>query len=170
MRKKRFEGVCTALCAPCEGDSINYHMLEALLERQISAGVSAIVLSGTTGESPTLTKQEKLELFQRGWEILKDRALLIAGTGSNCTSQAVDLSIEAEDLGADALLVVTPYYNKATPEGLIAHYTTIADRVHIPLLIYNVPSRTGVDVPVSVRQNCPHPKRMRAGFWNMVGQ
>lgn len=158
MRKKLFEGVCTALVTPFEGDSINYHMLEALLERQISAGVSAIVLSGTTGESPTLTKQEKLELFQRGREILKDRALLIAGTGSNCTSQAVDLSMEAEDLGADALLVVTPYYNRATPEGLIAHYTAIADRVHIPVLIYNVPSRTGVDVPVSVyRQLSQHP-------------
>lgn len=158
MRKKLFEGVCTALVTPFDGNDINYHMLETLLERQISAGVSAIVLSGTTGESPTLTKREKLELFHRGKEILKDKALMIAGTGSNCTSQAVDLSVEAEDLGADALLVVTPYYNKATPDGLIAHYTAIADRVHIPLLIYNVPSRTGVDVPVSVyRQLSRHP-------------
>lgn len=158
MRKPLFQGVCTALVTPFRDQKINYPMLERLLLRQTAAGVKAIVLSGTTGESPTLSKAEKLELFRRSKEILGNNALLIAGTGSNNTAQAADLSRRAEDLGADALLVVTPYYNKATEDGLVAHYTAIADGVHIPVILYNVPSRTGVNVPISVyRRLSQHP-------------
>ena len=109
-----------------------------------------MVLCGTTGESPTLSDCEKLEIFRRCARYADGRCKIIAGTGSNDTQHAVALSIAAETAGADALLVVSPYYNKATPEGLLTHYAAIANAVHIPVIIYNVPSRTGVDIPVSV--------------------
>lgn len=125
-------------------------MMEQLLRRQLESGINAVVLAGTTGEAPTLSDAEKLELFRRGKDYVSDSCLIIAGTGSNSTEHAVNLSRAAQDVGADALLVVTPYYNKATPEGLFAHYAAIAHAVSIPVIIYNVPSRTGVDVPVSV--------------------
>ena len=111
-----------------------------------------MVVGGTTGEAATLTDEEKLALFQRSSECAGDDILIIAGTGSNVTEHAVSLSRAAQSLGADALLVVTPYYNKATPEGLYAHYSAIASHVSIPIILYNVPSRTGVDIPVSVYQ------------------
>lgn len=152
MKKPLFTGVCTALVTPFIGGNVNYPMLEQLLRRQIDAGVKAVVISGTTGESPTLSDTEKLELFRRAKQYVGDSCLIIAGTGSNCTEHSVALSKAAQEMGADALLVVSPYYNKATPEGLIAHYSTIAAAVHIPLILYNVPSRTGVDIPVSVYQ------------------
>lgn len=158
MKKPLFRGVCTALVTPFQGDHLNEAMLETLLLRQEEAGVKAVVLSGTTGESATLTKEEKLTLFRTGRKILQKDCLLIAGTGSNNTKTSVELSRAAEELGADALLVVTPYYNKATSEGLIAHYTAIADAVNIPVILYNVPSRTGVDVPLPVyRRLSEHP-------------
>ena len=102
--------------------------------------------------SPTLCDAEKLEMFRRAKQYVGDDCLVIAGTGSNCTEHAIALSKAAEDLGADALLVVSPYYNKATEEGLVTHYSAIAGAVHIPVIAYNVPSRTGVDIPVSVYQ------------------
>lgn len=150
MKKVLFSGACTALVTPFIGGQVNYPMMERLLQRQIDSGISAIVLGGTTGESPTLSDQEKLELYRRGKEFVGDRAMIICGTGSNDTKHAVELSIAAQEAGADALLVVTPYYNKANPEGLYAHYLAIAHSVHLPVIIYNVPGRTGVDVPVSV--------------------
>lgn len=150
MAKPIFKGVCTALVTPFRGNAIDFETLRVLLLRQIAAKIPAVVLSGTTGEAPTLSFDEKIELFSRGKEILKDNCLLIAGTGSNDTSQAIALSQAAEEAGADALLVVTPYYNKATESGLIAHFTAVAVSVHIPLILYNVPSRTGVNIPVSV--------------------
>jgi len=116
----------------------------------MTAGIGAIVLCGTTGESPTLSREEKLSLFQHAKKYTENRCTIIAGTGSNNTTQAVSLSKAAEDAGADALLVVSPYYNKATSEGLYNHYSAVAAAVHIPIIIYNVPSRTGVDIPVSV--------------------
>lgn len=150
MKKPVFTGVCTALVTPFLGNTVNYPMLEQLLQRQMRAGIRAVVLSGTTGESPTLTDDEKLELFRRAKRYVGDNCTIIAGTGSNCTAHAVELSRRAQMAGADALLVVSPYYNKATPSGLVAHYTAIAQAVDIPVIAYNVPSRTGVDIPVSV--------------------
>lgn len=152
MHQPLFTGVCTALVTPFLNGQINFPMLEVLIRRQQEAGISAVVLSGTTGESPTLSDSEKLELFRRGKAFAGDKMLVIAGTGSNNTEHAVALSKAAQEAGADALLVVSPYYNKANNEGLVAHYLAIAHAVKIPVIIYNVPSRTGVDVPVSVYQ------------------
>lgn len=152
MKNVLFSGACTALVTPFLGDDVNYPMMEQLLRRQIEAGIKAVVICGTTGESPTLTDSEKLELFRRAKKYAGDRCLILAGTGSNNTEHAVFLSKAAEQTGVDGLLVVSPYYNKATPEGLVTHYTSIAASVHIPVIIYNVPSRTGLDIPVSVYQ------------------
>lgn len=150
MKEPLFTGVCTALVTPFLDEKVNYPLMEMLLRRQIEAGVKAVVLSGTTGESATLSDEEKLELFRRCKTYVGSEMCVIAGTGSNSTEHAVWLSQEAEKCGVDALLVVSPYYNKATPEGLFAHYLSIAHGVKLPVIIYNVPSRTGVDIPVSV--------------------
>ena len=150
MKQPFFTGACTALVTPFLGGKVNYPMMEQLLRRQIDAGIEAVVICGTTGESATLSDCEKLELFRRAKAYAGDSCLIIAGTGSNCTEHAAALSRAAEGAGADALLVVTPYYNKATPEGLLAHYSAVAGAVHIPVIAYNVPSRTGVDIPVEV--------------------
>lgn len=150
MKSPVFTGVCTALVTPFLDHQINYPMAEQLLKRQIEAGVSAIVLAGTTGESPTLSDAEKITLFKRCKSYVGDACTIIAGTGSNSTQHAIELSQAAERAGVDALLVVSPYYNKSTPDGLIAHYVSIANSVRIPIILYNVPSRTGVDIPVAV--------------------
>jgi len=152
MRKPLFTGACTALVTPFINGKINYPMMEQLLKRQIDAGVKAVVIAGTTGESPTLSDEEKITLFCKCKEYVGDRCLMIAGTGSNSTAHSVELGIAAEEAGADALLVVSPYYNKATPEGIIMHYLSICHAVSIPVIVYNVPSRTGLDIPVSVYQ------------------
>ena len=146
MKRPLFTGLCTALVTPFRDDRVNYEMLERLIERQIAAGVDAIVLTGTTGESPTLNREEKSEIYRRGLETAAGRCKILAGTGSNCTANAVALSREAEALGVDGLLIVTPYYNKATQPGLVKHYRTVCEAVDIPVLAYNVPSRTGVDI------------------------
>lgn len=148
MKKPVFTGVCTALVTPFFGEKVNLPMMRMLLARQEEAGIPAVVLFGTTGESPTLTDDEKHAITVTAKE--HTDMTVIAGTGSNSTKHAVELSIRAEKDGADALLVVSPYYNKATKDGLIAHYKAIADAVSIPIILYNVPSRTGVDIPVSV--------------------
>ena len=150
MKNPLFTGVCTALVTPFLDNKVNYPRFDMLLRRQMDAGISAIVVAGTTGEAPTLSDDEKLELIQRAKNYVGDACTIIAGTGSNSTEHAVELSRDAEVAGADALLVVSPYYNKATPDGLMAHYTAIAHCVNIPVVLYNVPSRTGVDMPVSV--------------------
>ena len=150
MRKPFFTGTCTALVTPFLNGSVNYPMLEQLLKRQIDSGIRCVVLCGTTGESPTLSDQEKLTIFCRAKAYVGSDCRIIAGTGSNATDHAVDLSRAAEESGADGLLLVSPYYNKATPDGLFDHYASIAASVHIPCILYNVPSRTGVDIPVSV--------------------
>ena len=145
-----FSGVCTALVTPFLKDSINYPMLEQLLRRQYDAGIRALVICGTTGESATLTDEEKLTMFRYAKKSGPEDLRIIAGTGSNSTAHAIALSQAAQDAGADGLLVVSPYYNKATPEGLYLHYAAIASSVQIPVILYNVPSRTGVDIPVEV--------------------
>lgn len=152
MKQLLFSGLCTALVTPFYEGRINYPMLDLLIRRQCDAGVEAIVLAGTTGESPTLSEEEKLMLFRRGVEAAQGRCKIIAGTGSNCTAHAIDLSKKAQQCGVDGLLVVTPYYNKATPAGLTKHYAAIAQAVNLPILAYNVPSRTGVDISSPVCQ------------------
>ena len=152
MRNPLFTGTCTALVTPFIKNSVNYPLLDQLIQRQIDAGIPAVVLAGTTGESPVLSDMEKLELFKRGKEFAGDRCLVIAGTGSNSTEHAVALSKAAEAVGVDALLVVAPYYNKGNPDSLYRHFASIANAVNIPLILYNVPSRTGVDIPISVYQ------------------
>ena len=148
MKNPVFTGVCTALVTPFLQGKVNYPMLEQLIRRQTEAGIEAVVISGTTGESPTLSDLEKLSMIQRAKDFAGDSCTIIAGTGSNCTEHAIALSRAAEDAGADALLAVTPYYNKATQEGLYQYYAAIAGSVHIPVILYNVPSRTGVDISV----------------------
>lgn len=150
MTKPIFTGVCTALATPFLENRLNTPMLRQLIRRQELAGTDALVICGTTGESAALTDAEKLELFRVSREAIPEGLPFIAGTGSNNTSHAVALSQAAQELGADALLVVSPYYNKATEDGLYRHYRHIAQAVSIPVILYNVPSRTGLDIPVSV--------------------
>lgn len=150
MKKPLFTGVCTALVTPFMDGKINYPMLKMLLRRQLEGGIRAVVLSGTTGESATLTDDEKLSLLKAAKDFVGDDMQIIAGTGSNSTAHAIELSVAAQEAGADGLLLVSPYYNKATADGLVAHYTSIAKAVNLSMILYNVPSRTGVDIPVSV--------------------
>ena len=150
MKTPLFTGACTALVTPFQNGRVCLSMLEKLLQRQMDAGIGTVVLCGTTGESPTLSTDEKLSIFRHAKAYCGDGCTILAGTGSNSTRQAMELSRAAEEAGADGLLVVSPYYNKATPEGLYAHYRAIAAAVHIPVVLYNVPGRTGVDIPVSV--------------------
>lgn len=152
MKKPLFTGACTALVTPFLDDRVNYPVLEQLLRRQIDAGIRAIVVCGTTGEASTLSDAEKLEIFKRAKSYVGRDCLIIAGTGSNSTSHALELSIAAEKAGVDGLLLVSPYYNKANPDGLYQHYETVAKAVNLPIILYNVPSRTGLDMPVSVYQ------------------
>ena len=146
MKRAVFTGLCTALVTPFRGDGVNYEMLEALIGRQIRAGADAIVLAGTTGESPTLSDGEKLEIFRVGVQTAAGRTKIIAGTGSNSTAKAAAMSARAAELGVDAILAVTPYYNKSTQPGLIQYYTAVAQAANLPVIAYNVPSRTGVDI------------------------
>ena len=150
MKDLLFTGVCTALVTPFLDDQVNYPMMEQLLRRQMDAGIKAVVICGTTGEAPTLTDQEKLELFSRAKHYTGGACKIIAGTGSNNTLHTLELSSAAQKCGVDGLLVVTPYYNKSTPEGLTAHYLALSQAVDIPIILYNVPSRTGMDIPLSV--------------------
>lgn len=156
MKDAFFTGACTALVTPFIGGQVNYPMMEQLIRRQIDAGIPAVVIAGTTGEAPTLSDREKLTLFARSKEFAGDAIKIICGTGSNDTLHASELSLAAQEAGADGLLVVSPYYNKATADGLISHYMTIAHSVSIPVIAYNVPSRTGVDIPVSVYKRLSH--------------
>ena len=142
-----FKGSGVALVTPMkENGQINYDALEALIEDQLANHTDAFIICGTTGEAPTLEDDEHLEAIGRSVEIIKGRAPVIAGTGSNNTAHAVMMSEESEKLGADAVLLVTPYYNKTTQDGLYAHYRTIAAGTKLPCIIYNVPSRTGTNI------------------------
>lgn len=142
-----FKGAGVAIVTPFHEDgSINYEKFAQLVEFQIAGGTDAIIVCGTTGESSTLTHEEHLDMIRFCVETVKGRVPVVAGTGSNCTETAVYLSQEAEKYGADALLLVTPYYNKATQNGLFAHYKKVADSVKLPIILYNVPSRTGCNI------------------------
>ena len=149
-----FKGAAVAIVTPfLDNGEINYPKLSELLDYQIENGTDAIVICGTTGESSTLSHEEHLEAIRFTVEHVKKRVPVIAGTGSNCTETAIYLSREAEKYGADALLVVTPYYNKATQKGLIAHYTAVAKEAKAPIIMYSVASRTGCNIePATVAE------------------
>ena len=150
-------GAYTALVTPFKNGKVNYEKLGELIEFQIANDIDGIVICGTTGESATLTNKEKKKVIKYTIETVNGRIPVIAGTGSNDTRHAIELSKYAERVGADGLLIVTPYYNKTTQKGLIEHYRAIADSVTIPLIIYNVPSRTGINIlPDTVTKLAEH--------------
>lgn len=151
-----FEGAGVALVTPFkENGEVNYEKLEEIVEEQIAGGTDAIIACGTTGEASTMSPEEHLDVIGYVCKVSNKRVPVIAGTGSNCTETAVYLSGEAERRGADGLLVVSPYYNKATQKGLMAHFTAVADAVKIPVLLYNIPGRTGVNIlPQTIATLC----------------
>ncbi len=148
MKKTIFEGVATALYTPFNpiNKSVDYGAFSRLINRQLSANVNALVVLGTTGEAATITEEERREIIKFCVKEVNGRIPLIVGSGSNCTATAVKFSREAEESGADGLLVVTPYYNKCNDDGLYAHYSAVAKSTSLPIIVYNVPSRTGFNV------------------------
>lgn len=143
---KMFEGVGTAIVTPFRNGEVDYETYRELVRWQVENGVKAIIVAGTTGEGATLTIEERERLTQITKEICEGRAQVIVGTGTNDTHKSLELSLSAERSGADAVLIVTPYYNKPTQEGLYAHYKYLSERISLPIIIYNVPSRTGVNI------------------------
>lgn len=142
-----FKGAGVAIVTPMKNnEDVNYEKLEELIEYQISEGTDCIVIAGTTGEGSTLTMEEHRDVIKAAVEFTRHRIPVVAGTGSNCTRTAIQLSKEAEEAGVDGLLVVTPYYNKATQGGLVSHYTQIANETKLPIIMYNVPGRTGCNM------------------------
>ena len=153
-----FRGVATALVTPLTKDGVDYTAFEKLIQWQLDQGVNALVICGTTGESSTLTDEEHRKVLEFAAKVVNGRVPLIAGTGSNDTAYAIELTQFACELGYDAMLVVTPYYNKTTQKGLVAMFTAIADASTKPLILYNVPSRTGVNIePATYAALAEHP-------------
>ena len=158
MKKEVFRGIGTAMITPMTENGVDYAAMERLIERQIEAGIDALIVCATTGEAPTLTDEEHIELIRFSAEKAAGRVPIIAGTGSNYTDHAIEMSKKARDAGADALLCVTPYYNKCTQRGLVESYTAIADATDLPLIVYNVPGRTGVNIkPETYEKLAEHP-------------
>ena len=151
-----FEGAGVAIVTPFYANGeVNYNKLEELVEDQIAGHTDCIVVAGTTGEAATMSDEEQIAVIKHVCQVVKGRIPVVAGTGSNNTAHAVDLSMEAEKVGADGLLLVSPYYNKATQNGLKAHFTKIAESVKIPSILYNVPSRTGCNIaPATIVDLC----------------
>lgn len=161
-KKTIFRGVGTALITPMRDGEVDYPALRTLIDRQVELGADALVICGTTGESATLSDTERRRCIASAIEYTDGRVPVIAGTGSNNIEKAASLSRYASDAGADALLVVTPYYNKATPEGLCRSFLHIARSASAPLILYNVPSRTGCDIPISVYRELARDERIVA--------
>ena len=159
MKKRVFTGAATALITPMNDDgSVNFSRLSTLVDEQIKGGIDALVICGTTGEKSTLGYDEHIRVIETAAKANGGRVPLIAGTGSNDTVYSVGLCADAEKAGADAFLMVTPYYNKTSQRGLVAHYNYIADRVNKPIILYNVPSRTGVAIkPETYKELSKHP-------------
>lgn len=159
MKTPIFTGAGVAIITPMNADgSINYDEFGRIIDNQIENGTDAIIVCGTTGEASTMTDEEHIEAIRFTVDRVAKRIPVIAGTGSNDTSYAIELSKQAEAVGADALLQVTPYYNKTSQRGLVAHFTAIADAVNIPIILYNVPSRTGVSISIETYKECAkHP-------------
>ena len=158
-KKTLFTGAGVAIITPMNADgSVNFQKYREIIDWQIENGTDAIITCGTTGESSTLTHEEHVAVIRAAVEQTAGRVPVIAGTGSNDTAYGIKLSLEAKALGVDGLLLVTPYYNKASQRGLIAHYTAIADAAQLPIILYNVPSRTGVSIqPATVVELAKHP-------------
>ena len=146
MKKILFEGCGTAIITPFNENGVNFEEFEKLLEFQISNKADSIIVCGTTGESSTMSLEERKETIKFAIDIVAGRTKVIAGTGANNTKTAIEMSKYAQKAGADGLLIVTPYYNKTTQKGLIAHYAAISKEVELPIILYNVPSRTGVNI------------------------
>lgn len=158
MKKTIFTGVATAIVTPFKNGKVDYDMYGTLIDWQIEQGIDAIVTVGTTGEGPTLTHEEHREVIRYCVEKVAHRVPVIAGTGSNCTEEAIGLTKFAAQVGADAALLVTPYYNKATQAGLVASFTAVADAADLPCVLYNVPGRTGCNIqPATVAKLAEHP-------------
>ena len=159
MKKRVFTGAATALITPMNKDgSVNLERLSSLVDEQVRGGIDALVICGTTGEKSTLNYEEHVRVIETAAKANAGRVPLIAGTGSNDTVYSVGLCEDAEKAGADAFLMVTPYYNKTSQRGLVAHYNYIADRVNKPIILYNVPSRTGVAIkPETYNELAKHP-------------
>ena len=158
MKKTIFTGMATAMVTPMTPEGVDYEALGRFIDFQLASGINALVAVGTTGESATLTPEERKKVISFPLDRVAGRVPVLAGTGTNNTLHAIDYSISAAQSGADALLVVTPYYNKATQNGLIAHFTAIADKVDKPIILYNVPSRTGCNLlPATVEKLAEHP-------------
>ena len=153
-----FTGAGTAIVTPFKASGeIDFNKFEELIEDQIAGSIDCVVVAGTTGEAATMSDEEQLSAIKFTCDVVKGRVPVVAGTGSNNTAHAIHLSVEAEKLGADGLLLVSPYYNKATQNGLKAHFTAIANSVKIPSILYNVPSRTGMNIaPATVVDLCKH--------------
>ena len=164
MKKRIFTGAATALITPMNNDgTVNFEKIDSLVEDQINAGIDALVVCGTTGEKSTLNYDEHIDVIKAVVKAANKRVPIIAGAGSNDTAYSVGICQEAMDVGADALLMVTPYYNKTSQAGLIAHYTYVADRVDAPIIVYNVPSRTGVNIlPETYAELSKHPNIVAA--------
>ncbi len=159
-----FTGAGVALITPFnEDNSVNYDMLKTLVDRQVDGGTDAIIVCGTTGEPATMAEEEKLSVIKCVVEYTAGRVPVIAGTGANSTQTVIDFSKKAEELGVDGLLIVTPFYNKATQNGLYAHYAAIAEAVKLPIIMYNVPSRTGCNIQPQTAA------RLGKDFDNIVG-
>jgi len=146
MKKIIFKGCGTAIITPFTKDGVNFPEFEKLINYQIEKGADSIIVCGTTGEASTMSVEEKKATIQFAIRIVNKRIPVIAGTGGNCTQSAIEMTKFAEEVGADAVLVVTPYYNKTTQTGLVAHYTAIASSTKLPIIMYNVPSRTGLNI------------------------
>ena len=146
MKKILFKGCATAIATPFTEEGVDLEEFAKLVEEQIKEGVDGIVVCGTTGESSTMTEKERLDTIECAVKTANKRVPIIAGTGSNNTKAVIEMNKKVEELGVDGLLVVTPYYNKTTQEGLIVHYKTIAENTTLPIIMYSVPSRTGVNI------------------------
>ena len=160
MKNPIFKGIGTALVTPLTEDGrIDYAAMERLVQRQLDANIDALIVCATTGEAPTLGDDEHIEIIRFVAQMAKGKAPIIAGTGSNYTDHAVEMSIKARDVGADGLLCVTPYYNKCTQRGLFESYTKIASATELPMIVYNVPGRTGVNIqPATYEKLADNPK------------
>ena len=146
MKKIIFKGCATAIVTPFTEKGVNFKEFEKLIENQIANKIDALVVCGTTGESSTMMPEERKETIKFAVEVVHKRVPVIVGTGSNCTKSAIEMTKFAESVGVDGALVVTPYYNKTTQDGLVAHYKAIAKETNLPIILYNVPSRTGVNI------------------------
>ena len=162
LKSTIFTGAATAIITPFKNGSIDYPSFKKIIEQQIAGSIDAIVVAGTTGEAATLTHEEHMECMKFAIDTVAGRVPVIAGTGSNDTAYAIELSQYACEIGADALLLVTPYYNKATPKGLINNFIATAEATNKPIILYNVPSRTGCNIPLSVYKELAKHERIVA--------